>query len=101
MRRQRGDILAQTTHFLSNGGAAPQTFNIGVVSTNPVNGATNVPVNTAITVQTNAAIDPTTLGLSNGSVSLFDITLGQYIAGAYSQSADGLTTYLAPAALLA
>ena len=91
-------VTAQTTHFTT--AATPQTFGIGLVSFNPVNGATNVPVNAAIAVQTNAAIDPTTLVFSDGSFGLYDNTLGQYLAGTYSQSADGLKTFLAPSALL-
>ena len=58
-------------------------------------------MNAAITVQTNAAIDPTTLVINNGSFGLYDNTLAQYQAGTYSQSSDGLKTFLAPAALLA
>ncbi len=92
-------VTTQTTHFTT--AATPQTFTISVVGTNPVNGASNVPVNAAIAVQTNAAIDPTTLVFSDGSFGLYDNTLAQYTAGIYSQSSDGLTTFLAPTALLA
>src|SRR5260370_1103619 len=82
-------------------GARPQTFRTTIVSTNPASGTTGVPVNAAVSIQTDAPVDPTSLVYNNASFSLYDGTTGQYQPGTYSQSPDGLKTYLAPAALLA
>ena len=90
-------VTAQTTTFTT--GTAAATSPPGVVVENPVSSATGVPVNAALSLEANAAIDLTSV--SSSSYQLYDQTLGQYLSGSYSLSADGRTVYLVPATQLA
>ena len=90
-------IAAQTTQFTT--GAAPQTYTTYIVNANPPANQSNVPVNVAPSLQCQRA-DGSHLVNSN-SFQVYDTVLHQTVAGTYSLSADGLTAYFLPNALLA
>ena len=90
-------VVSKTTQFTTSATAA--TTAPAVISTNPVNGATNVALNTVIALQLNAPVDPGTVNAN--TFRLVDNVTGQNVAGTYSISSDGQTVMLAPNASLA
>ena len=90
-------MLGQTTSFTTGAGA--DFTNPVVLAQSPFANATDVPVNTAVAIQASKPIDPGTVNSS--TFYLVDQLTKQNVTGTYSQSADGQTLYMLPAAPLA
>ena len=95
-----GNVLSVAQAVTFSTGAGVDLVAPAGVSVSPVNGATGVPLNTLIEARFNERLSAPEAN-EDSFVRLYDGTLGQYLDGRASVSADGLTVRFVPAAPLA